>query len=319
LVMKAQSSSLTINQRPDGQVAGSAYACAHHGELIQGAFEWHDGSLRRALVSLPLRSKHAFATFKPDSQIGVRVQPTDRHKAARAAELALQKLNLNVHGGSLEIRSDIPIGHGYGSSSADVVAAVKAVFDAFGRTASATIASEIAVAAERASDAIAFEETSVLFAHRDGIVLEYLGGDLPPLALISFKSSDASPISTTALSRARYNADEIQAFRCALSAVRRAVLYQDPMLLGRAASLSARISQQHLAKNGFSRAQEVADRHGASGLQVSHSGSLFGIMMDASQPKLNARLSAIALDIQNAGFTDVEQLSISAEHNFDDR
>jgi hypothetical protein len=42
-------------------------------------------------------------------------------------------------------------------------------------------------------------------------------------------------------------------------------------------------------------------------------------MMDASQPKLNVRLSAIALDIQNAGFTDVEQLSISAEHTFDDR
>lgn len=311
--MENQRSAFSFEQLQEGRFSGSGRASAHHGEIIQGVFERRNRSLARALVTLPLRSKHSFAVFQPSAQHGVNVQPADRVKAARAAELALEHLKLNGSGGRLTIRSEIPIGHGYGSSSADVVASVRAVFNAFGRAATATLASEIAVTAEAASDAIAFEETSILFAHREGRVIERFVGSLPPLALVGFKSPSASPVSTTTLPRARYNAEEIQLFRCALSTVRRAVAYQDPTLLGNAASLSARISQRHLPKPGFDVALEIAARHRASGLQVSHSGSLLGILVDASRPRLHAHLSAIAADLQSVGFVDVEQLSISAE------
>lgn len=306
----------SVDPSSDIPARGSAYAGAHHGEILQGAFEVTDGGLRRALITLPLRSRHSFALFVPGSKAGIDVSPADRIKAARAAGLALKHLKVRTPGGRLLVRSNIPVGHGYGSSSADVIAAIRAVFDAFSRVAQAETASRIAVAAEAASDAIAFEETSVLFAHREGRVLEYLGGNLPPLALISFKPADALPVATTTLARARYNASEIQLLRCALAAVKRAVRQQDPRLLGKAASLSARISQRHLPKSGFEIALAVADRHRAEGLQVSHSGSLMGIMVDACLPHLNARLSSLASDVKAAGFIDVEQLSILAETTF---
>jgi uncharacterized protein involved in propanediol utilization len=311
-----QQSADPVGPASDSPVSGSAYAAAHHGEILQGAFEDADGRLRRGLVTLPLRSRHSFALFVPGSQDGVEVSPPDRLKAARAAALALKHLKVGTPGGRLLVRSNIPIGHGYGSSSADVVASIRAVFDAFSRAAPAEAASRIAVAAEAASDAIAFEETSVLFAHREGRVLDYLGGHLPPLALISFKPPRASPIDTTALARARYTANEIQMLRCALAAVRRAIRQQDPRLLGDAASLSARISQRHLPKMGFERALALVERHGAIGLQVSHSGSLIGIMVDACLPQLNTRLSSLAQDVRSAGFDEVEQLSILAEAKF---
>lgn len=305
----------SFEELEQASTAGTARAYAHHGELIQGVFEQHDGRLKRALITLPLRSKNAFAVFEPSQQAGVEVMPSDRIKAARAAELALDYLKLGERGGRLALRSQIPIGHGYGSSSADVIASIRAVFDAFSRTVSAALTSKLAVAAEAASDAIAFEESSILFAHREGGVVEYLGGNLPPFALVSFKAPNPSPISTTALRRARYDAEEIQVFRCALGTVRRAVRYQDPTLLGRATTLSARISQRHLPKSGFNQALAICANHSVNGLQVSHSGSLFGILVDANRPQLDRHLADIVGNLNEAGFTQVEQFLITAEAN----
>lgn len=42
---------------------GVGHAIAHHGELLQGVFEGHDGRLHRGLLTLPYPLRTATATF----------------------------------------------------------------------------------------------------------------------------------------------------------------------------------------------------------------------------------------------------------------
>ncbi|MBD0416822.1 GHMP family kinase ATP-binding protein [Oryzicola mucosus] len=292
---------------------GVGSAIGHHGELMQGAFEGSDGHFYRALVTLPMRTLQSHATFELSKGHEIAVYPADRTKALRAAILVMERCAPSGFGGVLRVRSEIPVGHGYGSSSADVIAAIRAVSNALGIDLLPSTTSEIAVAAESASDAIAYEEEAVLFAHRQGRVIEHFGGSLPPFYLTSFKPSDAKPINTDEIGRARYTAEEIQMFRCAAGAVRRAVRNQDPRLLGFAASLSARISQRHLPKSDFESASAIAGQHDACGVQVSHSGSLIGIIVDAGEPGAAAKAAGIAASARNAGFIEAGVFAVNVE------
>ncbi len=284
---------------------GIGTAICHHGELLQGVFEDRNGQLHRGLVTLPLARLASKATFTCTATTALTVHPDDKTKAVLAARKTLDHLNI-AEGGILHIDSDIPIGHGYGSSTADVVAAIRAVAAAHTVQLLPSRISQLAVAAEQASDAIAFDGHAVLFAQREGIVLEDFGGSLPPLLLVGFKAGGGQPINTLELPPARYDSTEIQQFRVLRALISRAVRYQDPDSLGRAATVSAWISQQHLPKRHFDRVIEIAEDAGACGVQVAHSGSLLGILFDRAGKDLRHRAGRAAASAQRSGFCDVE-------------
>lgn len=301
-----------VTQRPElpsGRSAiriGTGRAIAHHGELVQGVFEDDNGRLHRALVTFPLARLQSEATFTRTAAANLRVQPRHRTKAAEAARLTLAHLGFPGAGGALSIASSIPIGHGYGSSTADVVASIRATAAAHDVELRASSVSRIAVAAEGASDAIAYDDQAVLFAHREGIVLEEFSGALPPLLVVGFKANDGQPIDTLHLTPARYSSEEIQLFRVLRGLASRAVRFQDPYLLGRASTISAQVSQHHLPKQHFDIVLDIASRNGACGLQVAHSGSLIGVLLDPSQKSANQRATAIAKAASDIGFKDAE-------------
>ncbi|TIW02170.1 MAG: kinase, partial [Mesorhizobium sp.] len=78
----------------------------------------------------------------------------------------------------------------------DVVASIRAVAATLKIQLRTSSIGRLAVAAERASDAIAFDDHAVLFAQREGVVIENFGGALPPLLLIGFKANDGVPVDT---------------------------------------------------------------------------------------------------------------------------
>ncbi|MER8695356.1 kinase [Mesorhizobium opportunistum] len=291
---------------------GTARAMAHHGELIQGVFKDHDGRLHRGLVTLPIAGLRSQASFARSDGDAVVVRPDHKVKAATAARLTLDFLSV-AGGGELTLQSSIPVGHGYGSSTADVVASIRAVAAAVNVQLRPSSIGRLAVAAERASDAIAFDEHAVLFAQREGKVIENFGGSLPPLLLVGFKANGGAPVDTLLLPPARYDSAEIQEFGVLRALVARAVRLQDPYLLGRAASASAVISQRHLPKQGFDEIADIARRAGACGVQVAHSGSLFGLIFDLFTPNLKRRAALVAQQIRRAGFRDVEVHLVNAE------
>lgn len=292
---------------------GAGQAMAHHGELVQGVFEDDDGHLHRALVTLPLASLRSRATFRKTNSSSVEIVQARKTKARHAARLTLEHLGHPGAGGELSCESSIPVGHGYGSSTADVVATIRAVSAVYGVELSPSSICSIAVAAEGASDAIAYENRSVLFAHREGIVLEDFSDTLPPLILVSFKPDHGQPIDTMQLPPARYRAEEIQMFRVVRGLIARAIRFQDAALLGRAATLSAQISQRHLPKQHFDIAFEVANQAGACGVQVAHSGSLIGILIDLSEKAARQKAATIAKAVDGIGFVETQIHLIGAE------
>lgn len=285
---------------------GRGVANAHLGELLQGMFEnGHPGSLYRGLVTLPCNLFQARANFEPGlSQGYLTVDPCTKTKARAAAECALEYLGYPDWSGHLALSDSFPEasqGWGLGSSTADVTAAIRAVANAFDRTLPAAIIARLAVEAEEAADSLAFGEHGVLFAQRDGFVLEDFGDDLPSVEIVGF-NTDPRGLDTLAFPPADYHRHEIERFRNLRSALRRAVTTQDPHLLGQVAMASARINQRFLPTRGFAELEKIARGLGATGLAVSHSGTVVGVLFDALDPKRNHRLERAMRIVETLGF-----------------
>lgn len=268
---------------------GRGYSFAHHGEILQGVFEVEGGGLRRGLVTLVSDMFESEAIFYPDSSNSVRIEPHWKGKACLAAELTLALIGSSCKGGRLVMSSNIPPSWGFGSSTCDVTAATKAVADALNVTLPCKVVARLVVQAEIASDPIMFDDRAVLFGQRDGVILEDFSGTLPPLEVVGF-NTDPQGVETLAFPPARYTWWEVEAFRPLLGLVRQAVLTQDARLLGLAATASAQINQRHLPKPQFDRCRKLAERVGALGVQVAHSGTLVGLLFDPEDEALNGRV-----------------------------
>ncbi|MDW5328514.1 hypothetical protein [Plantactinospora sp. KLBMP9567] len=255
----------------------------HHGELLQGAF-WIDGSLVRALVTLPLPDVAAVASaeLSPD-QAGIVVQPEWKTKAGRAARLTLDLLGVE-HGCQVSLSSDIPVGLGLGSSTADVVATIRAVSDAAGHRLPGRTVARLAIAAEYAADSVMFSGSVPLFAHREGRVLDVLGPELPPLLVVGCVLAPTG-VDTLELPPAEYTPAEISQLGALLGATRHAVRHGDPVLLGRVATRSAEINQRFVPLPLMPELRRLAEAVGAVGVQVAHSGTVAGVLFDGRDPR----------------------------------
>ncbi|GGK22731.1 kinase [Pilimelia terevasa] len=281
---------------------GIAGAPAHHGELLQGVFAV-DGELRRALVSLAHPGAGTVATFRPQSSPGLSVTDASLTKVRRAAELTMDELRAlptAPAGGVVEIVSNVPRGVGMGSSTADVVATIRAVADYHGAELPPHTVARLAVAAERASDSIMFADQVVLFAHRAGRLLETLGTALPPLIVLGCNTG-ADGVDTLEHPPAEYDEREVATFGVLRAALRRAVATGDCRLLGRVATASARLNQRFLPKPQLEVLIELCLRHGGSGVQVAHSGTVAGLMFDARSPDVQNAVHASTVELERLG------------------
>ncbi|MFF5205890.1 GHMP kinase [Streptosporangium sp. NPDC000396] len=283
---------------------GSAWVAAHHGELLQGVFA-DGGKLRRGLVTIPCGLYSTEAIFEPSDADSVTVTPAWKSKAHRAARLTLAELGWPSTGGRLTIHANIPPSRGFGSSTSDVVAAIWAVQNAFHRPLATSAVARLAVRAETASDSLMFSDQTVLFAHREGEVIEGFAGRLMPLGVVGFGTShDGSGVDTLSLPRARYSTWEVEAFQVLRAMLRNAIETGDVELLGRVATGSARINQRHLAVRDFERLEALAGEAGAIGVQVAHSGDIAGLLFDAADPEMEARMEAAGELLTRAGMTN---------------
>ncbi len=271
---------------------GRCLAVSHHGEILQGVFEKPRGRLHRGLVSLKCGLFWSEATFWPDATDVLVVDPPSKVKARRAAELTLARFAVDGCGGRLKIQSNIPQCWGLGSSTADVTAAMRALSHTLGFRLSPEVAAHLAVRAEVASNSTMLGDHAVLFAHREGLVLEDFGQALPPLEVLGFNTDPTEAgIDTLDFPPARYTWWEVEAFRPLLGLLRRAVATQDAPLVGYVASASARLNQRYLPKPYFDDLEKLVERVGALGLQVAHSGTIVGLLFDPGDPDLEARIA----------------------------
>ena len=254
----------------------------HHGEILQGLW-WRPCEERAkpvpCLVTLPVSGAGAEAHFTLTPGRRIDVHPASKVKAARAARLALDALDATATGGLLRLHSPIPIGLGMGSSTSDVLATLRAVCAACGAAANADMFARLAVSAEVASDPLMFDG-AVLFAQREGRVLEHWGHWMPQFLLLSIDTEPRSgghdtvslPIPQGSALRGEYTA--------LLQQARAAFQSRDAVAVAAAATRSAELNQQTLPLRGFKVLRALAAASGALGLQISHSGSVAGLLFD---------------------------------------
>jgi uncharacterized protein involved in propanediol utilization len=295
---------------------GKGVAYGHHGEIVQGAMRGDDHRIQRFLVTLPCDEIYARATFEPSRALAGQIVASARKgKSRKAVEATLRHLGHGSTGGQLHLTGNIDEGFGLGSSTADVVASIRAVGDAFSVVLPPETVAKLAVEAETASDAIMFDNSCVLFAQRRGIVLSYLGSDLPALHVISVNTAKDAPVDTLDLPAARYCDWELQCFRALCGMLRRAIRTSDPYLLGRVATASAEISEKRLPKPGFADIVAISRSNGACGVQVSHSGTVAGLLFDAHDAGTGARMDAAARDLASVGLSPDFQFSTRYKRN----
>lgn len=266
------------------------HASGHHGEILQGVFRDDMGAKHRGLVTLLCPYFESIAWGELTTEQVVTIDPPDRVKAARAAELLLKELGRSDLGLRLRIRSNIPAGYGLGSSTADILAALRSVAVALGQRLTPEHLLSLAVKAETASDATMFTEEAVLIAHRDGVLLDRFEKPLPDFTLVSVNVAPDNPVETLQFAPARYTDAEIETFGVLWRDLRIAVEAGDLSLLGKVATVSARINQRHLPQPNFGLIVEIAEQGQACGIQVAHSGRMIGIMMP---PRLHRKGRAV--------------------------
>ncbi|WP_043193913.1 GHMP kinase [Streptomyces sp. NRRL F-2664] len=287
---------------------GSGHAPCHHGEILQGVFLDAAGRRCAGLVTLPMGGPGSRAEFtrrpgSPPEQLTVR--PGDRTKAARAAALAVAECARRCGeppcGGELRLFGDIPVGLGMGSSTSDVIAVVRAVADSYGLRLPPDAVARLAVRAELACDPLMLDARPVLFAQREGRVLEVLGRRLPPLVVVGCALGGGAPVDTLSLPSPGHGDHDVRVFERLRVLLRRAVATGDAGLLGRVATASARRGQRVLRHPEFDALVAIARRFGAAGVQIAHSGAVAGLLLDPAAPGLGHRVGGCVRALEREG------------------
>jgi uncharacterized protein involved in propanediol utilization len=278
---------------------------AHHGEVLQGMFHGPDGDPVHGVVSLPCPRWVSTATFRSQCGRSVTVAPPDRTKALRAALLAVDHLGLPT-GGSLTIDSPIPCGRGLGSSTADVVSAIRAVAHHAGVVLDAHTVARLSVRAEGASDTVMFADRAVLYANRHGAVIDDYRQPLPGMLVVGFDDGRSS-VETDALPIPPYRAQELSSLHRQRVRLRSAIRLGCCLCVARVASVSARINQMFRPSHRFPLALSVAVATGAAGYQSAHSGTVFGLLFDPDAPDVEQRSARARELLRRAGIAEVYQ------------
>ncbi|MQG41434.1 MAG: GHMP kinase [SAR202 cluster bacterium] len=207
--------------------------------------------------------------------------PQDCDKAAAAVRRTLFQLKNAKVRAKLTINNPIPRGKGMASSSADLAAAIAATGLALGEEISPYQIAQIALSIEP-TDGIMIPGVA-LFDHRAGIIRESLGPP-PPMEIVALDlGGTVDTVQFNMVDRfQRWQSVDEQTGE-ALRLLRRGIEEQDPELVGRGASISAEASQTVLAKPRLAEVKEFAESVGAVGVNVGHSGTIMGVLLDARE------------------------------------
>ncbi|MFJ3582227.1 GHMP kinase [Streptomyces sp. NPDC090127] len=303
-------------------LTGTAYASCHHGEILQGVFLDDRGHRCAGLVTLPMSGPGSRAEFvrrpgSPPEELSV--FPADRTKARRAAALALAECaplcGEAPCGGQVRLTGGIPVGLGMGSSTSDVIAVVRAVADSFSlRLPSETIA-RLAVRAELACDPLMLDGRPVLFAQREGRVLEVLGPALPPVVVVGCVLGGGAPVDTLSLPVPVHDDEDVRAYERLRALLRRAVVTGDVALLGAVATASARRGQQRLGHAEFDALTDIAEAVGAVGVQIAHSGAVAGLLFDPADARLASRVAGCVRALESTGVPTTRTFTTLPHHH----
>lgn len=267
-------------------ITGLGYCPLVLGECVQGQLA---GGCH-FLITSPL-GIFSWAEFTPDPGLD---EPVVEPAGCTKAQLAVQRFLGEVgvpSGGRLRVSTPIESGQGFGTSTADITASIRAAAAAWRYAVEPEEIARIAISIEPTDGSM--YPGCVAFAHRAGLLLERLG-NLPPWeALVLLTGGIVDTVEFDKVRKGfRYSRMENDQLLSAWHMVRRANRLGSFNLLARAATVSARINQRLLPKPFFAELLDFVARGGADGLMTAHSGTALALLLNPSRADHQERAMA---------------------------
>jgi L-threonine kinase len=273
--------------------AGVGSAPGTCGELVQGVLRDH-----AFMITFPVDIR-ATAYVVASPLPGVDVWPPHKVKARLGVEKMLARLGFDGPGIRVGLASPIPEGKGFASSSADVVAACRALADHLGVVVSDQELCSVAAEIEP-TDAVMFEHP-VVFDFQTGRVLHDPGRRLRVLALVI---DLGGTVPTKEFARVPYTPKERDLLRVAHDLALQGIEAGDLGALGEAATISARVNQRRHHKPRLERLIALAHAHGGHGVSVAHTGTVVALLFDEAE-RVRGAAAAVAELLPDAVLTCV--------------
>ncbi|MBB1258571.1 hypothetical protein H3147_06955 [Streptomyces sp. OF8] len=260
------------------------------GELFQGPLR-HAGRTEIALVSFPVdrRSWRRFTADPTAAADAVGPLPPGE-RSARAADMFLRHHRLAMPPGRWHARSELTVGAGMASSTADIVATLRCLFRVFDLPYDRRLVVDTLSRIER-SDSVFLDEFALYLsgAHR---LVRRLGTAIGFHTAYLVEPAAVDTAAVTPLLTAHYRRNEARYADC-LRDLLAAFAAADPLAVAHAATRSAALSQQALPKADFETLLDHKDTFGADGMFVAHTGSVLGYLFARRpSPALKGELSA---------------------------
>ncbi|MEI5992056.1 hypothetical protein A5881_003612 [Enterococcus termitis] len=252
---------------------GKGVAHASFGELLQGRLPENDRSF---LVTLPI-DMFAKATFYPNpNKPEIIIIPDYKKKALKAINI-LKKSIENDLGGTVYVDSNIPECKGLSSSSADLVAAVRAFADSINYAISNEEIGHIMAQIEP-SDAVMYDST-VVFYNCEGVRGEYV----PKLPNFTIVGVDDGGMVNTEDCYKSLNKRDLRIFEKhekLLEEFVAAAEKNDIWEIGRISTESSILNQEILFKKSLDKLLSVKEECKLPGIVTSHTGTYIGLIVN---------------------------------------
>jgi L-threonine kinase len=234
------------------------------GELFQGTVDGEP-----CLVSCPIDIFSVGKCYMEERDTPVFNSP----KTVRATEILNDRTGRKIN---TEVKNPLPVGRGYGTSTADIGAALFSADGAFGLNLTPLEAARIAVQVEPTDST--FFAGLTLFDHRAGRFYQSLG-DAPRARLIildpgGMVDSEAFNACDWRTSLQKLAKDHQHAFEL----LQQGIAAGDLRMIGAAATLSASLHQAILYNPLVELALSFVNKVGAAGICRAHSGTIVGLI-----------------------------------------
>jgi len=264
---------------------GVGSATGKFGELLQGKLP---GENTHFLITLPI-TNISIAKFQyGDINTGSKITPHDKVKSALLAQKIMSYFKLSSDW-NLSIYSQIPVGKGLGSSTADLVACSRAITHATRKHLPTQILLNLLKEIEP-SDGIMYDGI-VCFYHRL-VALHSKLGYLPNIMIVGV--DEGGILDTVKFNQElnAYTSKEQSAYAILLNEMVNGINSRNLKKVGDVSTKSAILHQQRNPKKNLESFIQICEAVGALGIIVAHSGSYIGIMMDQTHPEYIDQLAS---------------------------
>jgi L-threonine kinase len=196
-------------------------------------------------------------------------------KSVTAVGLFLEHFGLTLPPGRWSTHSELRMGVGMASSTADIVATLRCLFRLFALPYDMDVVLRILAAIER-SDSVFLDEFALHLSGRHQVVRRLGTAVRFHTAYVTEPGTvDTSAVTGELLEHYRRRGEEYE--RC-LADLLKGFASGDPVVIARAATTSAALSQEVLPKATFDDMLSHRERFGADGIFVAHTGCLVGYL-----------------------------------------